>query len=98
MPRLLVDHPAAPGQPASANLDPAWLRLFRLRQHQRNHAILHLRCDLLLINLTGEAETPPVRTDVVFAVNGPKALILAEIDAAFDREHALFDVDVHIVP
>src|SRR5581483_9242119 len=87
----------AAGGGGSADLDPPRLRRLRLPQRQRQHAVLELGADLLLVDLVREAEAPREVADIVFGIERLQPLVLAEVDAAFDAQHVLLELDVDLL-
>ena len=63
-------HQPAPLTYYSTDRYPPWKSLLRLLQGQRQHAVIELCTDLLLIDLVGESERPAEVTNVVLGVEG----------------------------
>src|ERR1700757_2961938 len=75
----------------SVNLNCTRLSFLDLRQHQREHAVFQLGCDLVLIDLARKPEAARIVADVVLGIEGLQALIFGEVQSSIDLENAVFN-------
>jgi hypothetical protein len=80
------------------HLNATRLGFRRLGQNKRDYTVPQLGSDVVLVDPARNPKAPPIRANVIFAVDGLQSLILAEVDLAFDCEDSIFHVHLNIVP